>query len=238
MVLDAGIPKEDLASIKALGTGAAPLDPSVHRAFEEKYGIPILLSYGATEFGGPVTAMTADLHARWGQEKFGSVGRPIGGAQLRVIDPDTDRILPPGEEGFLEVVAPRIGPDWIRTSDVALIDQDGFLFHRGRADGAIMRGGFKILPETIERALMRHPAVAEVAVVGLADHRLGEIPAALVRFKPDAGLPDLSSLEGHLRQHVLATHVPGRWLVCTEMPRTPSQKVDRAAVRRLFTDGP
>jgi acyl-coenzyme A synthetase/AMP-(fatty) acid ligase len=236
MVLDAGIPKEDLASLKVIGTGAAPLDPSVHHAFEDKYGIPVLLSYGATEFGGPVTAMTAELHARWGKEKFGSVGRPIGGAQLRVVDPDANRILPPGEVGLLEVVAPRIGPNWIRTSDIALIDRDGFLFHRGRADGAIMRGGFKVLPETIEQALMRHPAVAEAAVVGLADKRVGEIPAALIRFKPGVETPNLSSLEGHLRQHVLSTHIPVRWQVCEEMPRTPSHKVDRAAIRRMFAD--
>jgi acyl-coenzyme A synthetase/AMP-(fatty) acid ligase len=63
MDLDAGIPPSDLACIRRLGTGAAPLDPTVHRAFEERYGIPILLSYGATEFGGPVAAMTEQLHA-------------------------------------------------------------------------------------------------------------------------------------------------------------------------------
>jgi acyl-coenzyme A synthetase/AMP-(fatty) acid ligase len=70
--------------------------------------------------------------------------------------------------------------------------------------------------------------------VGLADKRLGEIPAALIRFKPGAEKLDLSSLEVHLRQHVLSTHIPGRWLVCDEMPRTVSHKVDRAQVRRLF----
>ena len=146
MVLDADIPPADLASIRGLGTGAAPLDPTTHRAFEERYGIPILLSYGATEFAGPVTAMTAELHAKWGKQKFGSVGRPIAGAQLRVIDPDTDEVLPPGREGILEVTVPRMGPEWIRTSDIAVIDEDGFLFHRGRADGAIMRGGFSSCP--------------------------------------------------------------------------------------------
>lgn len=59
-------------------------------------------------------------------------------------------VLNAGQEGLLEVISPRIGPDWIRTSDIGLIDADGFLFHRGRADGAIMRGGFKLLPETID----------------------------------------------------------------------------------------
>jgi acyl-coenzyme A synthetase/AMP-(fatty) acid ligase len=234
MVLDASIPPADLACIRRLGTGAAPLDPTVHRAFEERYGIPILLSYGATEFGGPVAAMTEQLHAVWGQKKFGTVGRALPGAQLRVIDPDTGAVLPPGTEGILEVISPRIGPDWIRTSDLAMIDEDGFLFHRGRADGAIMRGGFKVLPETIERALMLHPAVSAAAVTGLADKRLGQIPAAAIQLKPGVEPPTSAQLEEHLRSHVLATHIPVVWRFVEDLPRTPSLKVDRPALKRLF----
>jgi acyl-CoA synthetase (AMP-forming)/AMP-acid ligase II len=234
MVLDAGIPPADLACIRSLGTGAAPLDPTTHRAFEERYGIPILLSYGATEFAGPVTAMTADLHAQWGKQKFGSVGRPIAGAQLRVIDPDTAEALSPGQEGILEVMVPRMGPAWIRTSDIAVIDEDGFMYHRGRADGAIMRGGFKILPETIERALLLHDAISAVAVLGLSDQRLGQVPAAAIQLKPGVERPEVAELEAHLRRHVYATHIPVAWRIVEELPRTPSLKIDRPAVRRLF----
>jgi acyl-CoA synthetase (AMP-forming)/AMP-acid ligase II len=236
MVLDAGIPPADLASIRSLGTGAAPLDPTTHRAFEERYGIPILLSYGATEFAGPVTAMTAELHAEWGKQKFGSVGRPIAGAKLRAIDPDTGNVMPPGQEGILEVMVPRMGPEWIRTSDVAVIDEDGFLFHRGRADGAIMRGGFKLLPETIERALLLHDAISAAAVLGLPDRRLGQVPAAAVQLKPGVDRPDVAELEAHLRRHVYATHIPVAWRIVAELPRTPSLKIDRPGVRRLFEE--
>jgi acyl-coenzyme A synthetase/AMP-(fatty) acid ligase len=236
MILEAGIPPADLASIRFLGTGAAALDPTVQRAFEERYGIPILLSYGATEFGGPVTAMTAELHATWGKQKLGSVGRCLPGAQLRVIDPDTGTLLPAGEEGILEVISPRIGPDWIRTSDIALVDADGFLFHRGRADGAIMRGGFKLLPETIERALLLHDAISVAAVVGLADKRLGQVPVAAIQLKPGAGQPTAADLEAHLRKHVLKTHIPVAWRFVTALPMTPSLKIDRPAVRRLFDE--
>jgi long-chain acyl-CoA synthetase len=236
MVIDAGIPPADLASIRSLGTGAAPLDPTTHRAFEERYGIPILLSYGATEFAGPVTAMTAELHAEWGKQKFGSVGRPIAGAKLRAIDPDTGNVMPPGQEGVLEVMVPRMGPEWIRTSDVAVIDEDGFLFHRGRADGAIMRGGFKLLPETIERALLLHDAISAAAVLGLPDRRLGQVPAAAVQLKPGVDRPDVAELEAHLRRHVYATHIPVVWRIVAELPRTPSLKIDRPGVRRLFEE--
>jgi acyl-CoA synthetase (AMP-forming)/AMP-acid ligase II len=237
MVLDANIPREDLSSIRALGTGAAALDPSAHKAFEERYGIPILLSYGATEFGGPVTAMTADLHATWGRQKFGTVGRALPGVQLRVIDPNTSAVLGAGEEGLLEVVSPRIGPEWIRTSDIAVIDADGFLFHRGRADGAIMRGGFKLLPETIERALMLHAGISAAAVVGLTEKRLGQVPAAAIQLKPGVEQPSVADLEAHLRDHTLATHIPVEWRFVAALPTTPSLKTDKPAVRRLFEQG-
>jgi acyl-coenzyme A synthetase/AMP-(fatty) acid ligase len=236
MILDADLPAEDLASLKVFSTGAAPLDPTVQRRFEEKYGIPILLSYGATEFGGPVASMTPQLRTEWGEAKFGSVGRAMPGVQLRVRDPETDAILGPGEEGILEIVSPRMGPEWIRTSDIAVIDQDGFLFHRGRADGAIMRGGFKVLPETIERALLLHPAVSAAGVVGVADRRVSQTPGAVVELKPGVAAPQVAELEAHLRLHLPSTHIPAHWRFVEALPKNPSFKIDRPALKRLFED--
>jgi long-chain acyl-CoA synthetase len=234
MVLDANLPREDFSSLRFIGTGAAPLDPSVQHAFEEKYGVPIMLAYGATEFGGPVAGMTPDLLATWGKQKLGSVGKALPGAQLRVVDSDTGKEMPPGKEGVLEVISPRIGPQWIRTSDIAVIDADGFMFHRGRADGAIMRGGFKVLPETIERALLLHPALSVAGVVGISDRRLGQVPAAAIQLKPGVEPPTVAELESHLRNHVPATHIPVVWQLIDALPRTPTMKVDRPALRRLL----
>lgn len=234
MVLDAKLPREDFASLRFIGTGAAPLDPTLHRDFEKYYGVPIILAYGATEFGGPVAGWTLELHAEWGKQKQGSVGRALPGAQLRVVDPENGAVLPPNTEGLLEVISHRIGPDWIRTSDIAAIDEDGFMFHRGRADGAIIRGGFKLLPETIERALLLHPALSAASVVGISDRRLGEVPAAALQLKPNAEPPTVTDLEAHLRQHVPATHIPVVWQLLDELPRTPTLKVDRPALRRLL----
>jgi acyl-coenzyme A synthetase/AMP-(fatty) acid ligase len=237
MILDAQIPREDLASLKYLITGAAPLDPAVHRAFEARYGVPILLSYGATEFGGPVTTMTPELHARYGGEKLGSVGRPLPGVKLRVLDPDTGQELDPGQEGLVEVVSPRIGPEWIRTSDIGVVDEDGFFWHRGRADGAILRGGFKVLPETIERALLQHPAVSAAAVVGVADARLQQAPAAAIQLKPGVAPPTIEQLERHVREHVLATHVPVHWKFVEALPVNRAFKVDRLGLKLMFEGG-
>ena len=236
MVLDADIPKEELSGLMAIGTGAAPLDPTVQKAFEEKYDLPILISYGATEFGGPVTATSLKDIEQFGSAKRGSVGRAFGGAKLRVIDSDSGAELPPGSEGLLEVVSPRIGPDWIRTSDLAMIDEDGFLYHRGRADGAIMRGGFKVLPETIERALLLHPDISAAGVVAVKDRRLGEVPGAAIQVKPGHQVPSPEAVESHLREHVMATHIPVHWRFVDELPKTLSFKVHRPALHDLFAD--
>lgn len=233
-ILDAQIPVEDLASIRAMGIGAAPLAPDIHLQFEDRYGIPILLSYGATEFAGPVVMMTADLRASWGQSKLGSVGKPLPGVRLRVVDEETGADCPVGTVGLLHVVSPRIGDDWIATTDLALIDADGFVFLQGRADGAIMRGGFKVLPETIEAALLRHPAIAEAAVVGIDDDRLGQVPAAALRIADGWSSVDLAEIEAHLRRHLMATQIPARWQICPELPKTASLKVDRREVKALF----
>lgn len=234
MVLDEDVPASEFVHVKMLMTGAAPLDPTLQAAFEDKYNIPILLSYGATEFGGPVTLMTPDDYSQFGQSKRGSVGRPYAGAQLRVIDQDSGEILPAGTEGLLEVMAPRIGHHWIRTTDIAEIDSDGFLWHRGRADGAIVRGGFKLLPEVIERALCQHPSVALAAVVGIPDPRLGQVPAAIVQLKRDEPEPSFADLEAHLRELVYSTHIPVAWKFVDDIPRNKSFKTDLAGVRALF----
>ncbi|MCE7796926.1 fatty acid--CoA ligase family protein [Sphingobium sufflavum] len=236
MVLDKNYPKEDLASIQMVGTGAAPLDPTVQRAFEDRYGIPIILSYGATEFGGPVVGMTLDLVKQWGQQKLGSVGKVMPGMQVRVVDPDTGVEKPAGEEGIVEVVSKRIGPDWIRTSDVAIFDADGFMWHRGRADGAIMRGGFKVLPESIERALRLHPAIAVAAVTAKKDRRLSEVPAAAIQLKPGVPVPEIAELEAHLREHLPSTHIPTVWRFVDDIPKNRSAKIDRPALKAMFEE--
>jgi acyl-CoA synthetase (AMP-forming)/AMP-acid ligase II len=158
------------------------------------------------------------------------------GVGLRVRAPQGDAILGPGEEGILEVVSPRMGPEWIRTSDIAVIDSDGFLFHRGRADGAIMRGGFKLLPETIEHALLLHPAISAAGVVGVADSRVSEVPAAAIQLKSGAPMPEVDDLEAHLRLHLPSTHIPAHWRFVDTLPKNASFKIDRPGLKRLFED--
>ncbi len=230
-------PREALAGLEHVGTGGTPINVDSQAAFERRFGIPLLISYGATEFGGPVAAMTDQLRQHWGDRKLGSAGRPWAGAALRVVDPASGAGLPAGSDGILEVMVPA-SDGWLRTSDLAMIDADGFLYHRGRADGAISRGGFTILPEVIEHAITRHPQVAAAAVVGLSHRRLGEVPVAAVQPRDPADPPDVAALEQHVRDHVYATHVPTQFRIVQELPLNRSLKVDVARVRALFEKKP
>jgi len=238
MILDADLPREELASLRAVTSGTAPLPPETAVAFEEKYGIPVLTLYGATEFAGGVAGWTLEDHKQWSASKRGSVGRPHPGCQLRVVDADDGRVLPEGSTGLLEVRTAQMGPDadWVRTTDLASIDSDGFLWIKGRADDAILRGGFKISPAEVVEVLERHPAVREAAVVGLPDPRLGAVPVAAVELDPDAEPLDPEALQEFARRHLARYQVPARILVVASLPRTPSLKVSQPHVRALFEE--
>jgi len=235
-VMDMDIPVEDLACARILRSGMTNLPVELQRAFEERYGIPVLLSYGATEFGGVVIQMTEEMIPEWGEKKLGSTGRAYGEAQVRVVDPETGEVLPPNAEGLLEVLVPSLSPDWRRTTDIARIDEDEFVYILGRADGAIQRGGFKILPEAVEGPLAQHPAIADVGVLGVADRRLGQVPAALLVLADGAEEPSPEQLEAFLREYVPATHIPVIWHFVDAIPRTSSEKIARTGLRQLYED--
>lgn len=115
-----------------------------------------------------------------------------------------------------------------------MINEECFTPHQDPADDTIIRGGLKLQPEIIERALLLHPALSAASVVGISDRRLGQVPAAALQLKPGAVPPTVADLEAHLHKHVAATHIPVVWQLLDEMPRTPTLKVDRAALRRLL----
>ncbi|MBI4515752.1 MAG: long-chain fatty acid--CoA ligase [Deltaproteobacteria bacterium] len=239
MVLDANVAREDLSSIKAVLSSTAPLPPETAVAFERRYGIPVLVSYGATEFAGGVAGWTIEDHRKWAQAKRGSVGRAHPGCELRVVDPGDGRELPAGSVGLLEVrSAQASGAGWVRTTDLASIDADEFVWIKGRADNIINRGGFKIVPADVAGVLERHPSVREAAVVGVPDPRLGEVPVAAVELNDGVPPIDGEQLRTFTREHLVAYQVPAEVRVVASLPRTASMKVSEAGVRALFQTEP
>jgi long-chain acyl-CoA synthetase len=237
MVLQAGVPVETFDSVRAVGSGTAPLPPELAEEFEERYGKPVLGTYGATEFAGAIAGWTLKVKKQWGPVKRGSVGRAHHGIELRIVDPDTGAVLPAGQTGLLEARGGQLPGEegaWLRTTDLASMDDDEFLFIRGRADDAINRGGFKIPPAVIEDALAGHPAVNEASAVALPDARLGQVPAAAVTLLSPVTAEELMQyLDGRLTRYQRPVAIK----VVDHLPRTPSLKISRALVREHYFDG-
>lgn len=239
MVLNADLPRDVFENVFAVGSGTAPLPAELADAFEDRYGVPVLGTYGATEFAGAIAGWTIDDKREWGTRKRGSVGRAYDGIDLRVVDRDSATVLAPGAVGLLEARGGQLSDDggaWIRTTDLASIDDDGFLFIHGRADDAISRGGFKIPPSVIEEALAQHPAVDEASAVGLADPRLGEVPVVAVTLSAPATEAELMEF---LSARLTRYQRPVDLAIVDALPRTPSLKVSRALVReQIFARRP
>jgi acyl-CoA synthetase (AMP-forming)/AMP-acid ligase II len=235
MVLEADIDPADLSSVRSVVSGTAPLSADDAEAFTAKYGPPVLISYAATEFGGGVAGWNLTDHETYWAAKRGSVGRAHAGCLLRIVDPESGSPLPPDQVGLLEVKAGQLGAhgEWIRTTDLARIDPDGFLFIMGRADQAIIRGGFKVHPDEVRSALERHPRVRGAAVVGADDERLGAVPVAVVELRPGPPI-EADELLTFLATALARYELPAEIHFVEVLPRTPSAKVDLAAVRELI----
>jgi acyl-CoA synthetase (AMP-forming)/AMP-acid ligase II len=236
MVLDADLDRADLASVRSVVCGTAPLSADDADAFFAKYGVPVLVTYAATEFGGAVAGWNLADHEAFWKSKRGSVGRPHPGCELRVVGAESGNVLAPNEEGLLEVKAHQMGDGlgWTRTTDLARIDADGFVWILGRADQAIIRGGFKIRAEDVRVALERDTRVRGAAVVSRADARLGAVPVAAVELRPGGDGVSADELLAAAANVLARYELPAELRIVDALPRTPSGKVDLSAVRELL----
>ena len=236
MVMDADLDPADLSSLRSVISGTAPLAPDDADAFYRRYGAPVLVSYAATEFGGGVAGWNLSDHQRFWVAKRGSVGRAHPGCELKVVDPETGAVVPTGQDGLLEVKAAQMGDDsgWTRTTDLARLDEEGFLWILGRADQAIIRGGFKVRPEEVRTVLERDKRIRAAAVVGRDDPRLGAVPVAAVELRSPAAEVTPGDLLETAAKSLARYELPAEIRIVDALPRTPSGKVELAAVRELF----
>jgi len=236
MILDANIPAEEFASIRAFTCGTAPIAPELIDEFVKRYGTPVLTTYGATEFAGAICGWSISTFNKYWATKRGSAGRMHPGIEARTVDRETLEPLPAGEVGLLELRGPVLGDgtNWVRVSDLAKIDSDHFLWVVGRADNAILRGGFKIMPDEVVKAIQSHPAISEASVVGIPDERLGAIPVAAFVVRPGVPAPSTEELTAYLRDQLAPYQVPAQLKQVDELPQTPSLKVSMPGVKALF----
>jgi long-chain acyl-CoA synthetase len=235
MVLEADVPPEKLHSLIAIRSGTAPLETEVQEAFEDRFNCAILVDYGAAEFIGGLAGWNLKDHQKFSKQKRGSVGRAKRDVNIRVVDQQTFAPLPADETGIVEVQSDRYGPDWIRTNDLARIDADGFIFLEGRADDAINRGGFKVLPEEVASVLRRHPQIGDAAVIGMKDERLGQVPIAAIELPQGSSVaPKQSELDAFLKESLPSYMVPVEYRVVDALPRTISMKVSRPELKALL----
>lgn len=235
MVLDANLPREALDGVVALFAGTAPLTPELKDEWEQHFGIPALVIYGATEFGGVAGWTIADWR-KFGTGKRGSVGRANEGVEIRIVDQESGAPLANGESGLLETRSVQFGQEgWIRTTDLARMDDDGFLWIEGRVDDVLIRGGFKVATNAVAATLCLHPAVVDACVIAVPDERLGQVPVAGVEVREGSTLTS-EELAEWAHTQLTPYQVPVKFLIVDKLPRTPSMKVSQPGLRALLAE--
>ena len=231
----------DTSSMRVWGSGAAPLPIEIIEPFERKFGGRILEGYGLTEASPVVSA-----HRLSGVRKPGSVGQPIPGVEVRILD-DDDRELPADEVGEVCVRGPNVMlgyyglPDetertlrkgWLHTGDVGKLDADGFLYIVERKKDLIIRGGFNVYPREVEEVLYAHSKVAEAAVVGMRDPLMGEDVLAFVALKPGAAATE-DEIVTFCQERLARYKCPKQVRFVDALPKNPVGKILRKELRAL-----
>ena len=216
-----------LAPLKYVRSITAPLSPLQARRFRDRFGLYVLNCYGQTEIGGEIVGWSAGDAKEHGDDKLGAVGRPHAGVQVRTDDGTGELQVrtPALSAGYADGsdLSDRLTPDgWFRTGDVGHQDDDGFVWIDGRLSDMINRGGNKVFPTEVEEVLRLSPDVTDVAVVGVPDDRLGEVPWAFVVTE---GATEPAALEALCREHLAPYKVPTRFLPVDALPRNEVGKV-------------
>lgn len=223
----------DLSSLHLCVSGGAALPVEVLHGFDTAFGATVLEGYGLSETTGMATF---NLPGR--ERKPGSIGLPVGGTEVRIID-DGGCEVPGGERGEIVLRGPTVMKDywgrpeatteampdgWLRTGDIGFADDDGYLFVVDRKKELIIRGGYNVYPREIEEVLYTHPAVREAAVVGVPHVSLGEEVAAAVALADDAEVsPD--DLIAYVQQRVAAYKYPRLIWIVDELPKGQTGKI-------------
>jgi long-chain acyl-CoA synthetase len=247
-LVHADVEGRDLSSLRAAVSGGASIAGEVIRAFEARFpGVVVLEGYGLSE-----TASTATFNVSAEERRVLSIGKPIWGVEVRIVDPE-GRELPAGADQVGEIVvrghnvmkgyygrpdatAEAIRDGWLHTGDLGYRDEDGYFFVVDRLKDLIIRGGYNVYPREIEEVLYEHPEIVEVAVVGRPDERLGEEVQAYVVRTPGSQLSP-EDVVAYSRERLAAYKYPREVLVVADLPKGPTGKILKRELARQSDAG-
>ncbi len=220
-----------LAPLKYVRSITAPLSPLQARRFRDRFGVFVLNGWGQTEIGGEIVGWSAQDAKEFGDTHIGAVGRAHENVQLRISD-DLQEILVrtpmiDARAASGDSMDGRLVDGWFHTGDLGRIDDEGFLWIEGRVSDMINRGGLKVFPEEVAEVIRLSPDVAECAVAGIPDDRLGEVPWAFVVPRAGASVDDtmIAALDALCREHLAPYKVPVRFEPLDALPRNEVGKV-------------
>ncbi len=231
-------PERDLRSLRTIMSGGSLVPEWMVRRAREELGCRFTINYGQTELNGVVCQTSPDDSV---ERQTTSIGQPSPRAELKIADPETGAVRPLGEPGEIWVRGYQImhgyynlpeGADtamaadgWLRTGDIAAMDEQGYLRITGRLKDCIIRGGENIYPREIEDVLHAHPSVHEVNVVGAPDPQWGEVVAAVIRIRPGVKVPAAEELFQYCRDRLAGYKAPVLWYYVDAFPTTTSGKI-------------
>ena len=237
----------DMSSLEVITTGGAPVPPDLVRRVRDRLGCHLLSAFGQTEHSPMICLNPVEATV---EQIVETAGQPLPQTEVSIRSPEDNRVLDIGEVGeicarsYAVMIGYNDNPEatanaidaggWLHTGDLGTMDAQGFVCITGRVKDMIIRGGENHFPAEIEAVLVEHPAVAQVAVVGLPDEKWGEVIAAFI--VSDAA-PEPDVLRAHCRDHLSPQKTPTVWVLVPEFPLTGSGKVQKFAIRERFLAG-
>jgi acyl-CoA synthetase (AMP-forming)/AMP-acid ligase II len=241
----------DFSRLKYIMYGASPIPLDLMKKSIEVFGCGFIQMYGMTETSGTIVALNPEDHDPNGNERMRSVGKPLLGVEIKVVD-EAGTEVPPRTVGEIatrsaknmkgywnmpEATAATIDKDgWLRTGDAGYLDEDGYLYIHDRVKDMIISGGENVYPAEVENALYSHPLVADVAVIGVPDQKWGEAVKACVVLKEGAQVSE-ADIIAHARHHIAGYKCPKSVDFIAALPRNPSGKILRRELRAPYWAG-
>jgi acyl-CoA synthetase (AMP-forming)/AMP-acid ligase II len=238
----------DFSRLKYIMYGASPIPLDLMKRSIDVFGCGFVQMYGMTETSGTIVALGPEDHDPAGNERMRSVGKPLAGVEIKVID-EAGHDVPPRTVGEIatrspknmkgywnmpEATAATIDQDgWLRTGDAGYLDDDGYLYIHDRVKDMIISGGENVYPAEVENAVYSHPLVADVAVIGVPDEKWGEAVKACVVLKDGAQVSE-ADIIAHARQTIAGYKCPKSVDFIAALPRNPSGKILRRELRAPY----